>query len=90
MQDEKIETFLTQIKSLDALALSVVEELKLCKLKNEMLQNEKNKIEEELRMTRAELSQLKEAQTDATPTETKAKPKKTKSKAVEPDAPTLF
>ena len=90
MQDEKIETFLTQIKSLDALALSVVEELKLCQLKNEMLQTEKMTIEEELRIARAELSQLRESHVETVPTEAKAKPKKIKSKAVEPDAPTLF
>jgi hypothetical protein len=90
MQEEKIETFLTQIRSLDALALSIVEELKLCKLKNEMLTTEKVKLEEEIRLLRAENAQLQDTQQEATPEASKPKPKKTKSKAVEPDAPTLF
>ncbi len=92
MQEEKIETFLTQIRSLDALALSIVEELKLCKLKNEMLTTEKVKLEEEIRLLRAENAQLLHAKEEAVAqTETaKPKPKKTKSKAVESDAPTLF
>jgi len=90
MQEEKIETFLTQIRSLDALALSIVEELKLCKLQNEMLTSEKTKLEEEIRLLRAQNTQLQDA-TQELPTETtKSKPKKNKSKAVEPDAPTLF
>ena len=90
MQDEKIETFLTQMKSLDALALSIVEELKMAQLKNEMLQSNNNKLEEDLRMVRAELFQLQSAKDEAPAEAVKAKPKKTKSKAVEPDAPTLF
>jgi len=93
MQEEKIETFLTQIKSLDTLALSIIEDLKLSKLQNDMLNSEKSKLEEELRLARAEIVQLQEQQTTQTTTEqesVKAKPKKLKSKAVEPDAPTLF
>ena len=93
MQEEKIETFLTQMKSLDTLALSIIEDLKLSKLQNDMLNSEKSKLEEELRLARAEIVQLQEAQSKQTTTEQeniKPKPKKTKSKAVEPDAPTLF
>lgn len=92
MQEEKIETFLTQIKSLDVLALSIIEDLKLSKLQNDMLKSEKERLEEELRLARAEIVQLQEKQeVQPAPTENpKSKPKKTKSKAVEPDAPTLF
>ena len=92
MQEEKIETFLTQIKSLDTLALSIIEDLKLSKLQNDMLKSEKDRLEEELRLARAEIVQLQETK-DAQPAPAevvKAKPKKTKTKAVEPDAPTLF
>ena len=89
MQEDKIETFLTQVKSLDALALSIVEELKMCQLKNEMLQTNNTKLEEDLRLARAELSHLKDAQDEPTDV-AKPKAKKVKSKAVEPDAPTLF
>jgi len=92
MQEEKIETFLTQIKSLDTLALSIIEDLKLSKLQNDMLSSEKDKLQEELRLARAEIVRLQEVQENQTPQEesVKPKPKKTKSKAVEPDAPTLF
>lgn len=92
MQEEKIETFLTQIKSLDTLALSIIEDLKLTKLQNDMLKSEKDKLEEELRLARAEIVKLQELSESQPTTQeaVKAKPKKIKSKAVEPDAPTLF
>ena len=92
MQEEKIETFLTQIKSLDALALSIVEELKMCKIQKDLLLTEKDNLEEELRLIRAENIKLKESANEIFEPETlvKPKPKKAKSKAVEPDAPTLF
>ncbi len=97
MVEEKIETFLTQIKSLDALALSLVEELKMAKMQNEMLTSEKESLLEDIRSLRGEINQLKEAnetlkqETQQEPsTPPKPKPKKTKSKAVEPEAPTLF
>ncbi len=92
MQEDKIETFLTQIKSLDALALSIIEELKMCKLQKDMLLVEKETLEEELRLTRAENLKLKDSVHEISELETavKPKPKKAKSKAVEPDAPTLF
>lgn len=93
MQEEKIETFLTQIKSLDTLALSIIEDLKLSKLQNDMLKSEKSNLEEELRLARAEIVQLQERQSPQATVEQetiKPKAKKSKSKAVEPDAPTLF
>ncbi len=40
MVEEKIETFLTQLKSLDALSLSLIEEIRALKEKNQTLEDE--------------------------------------------------
>ena len=93
MSQEKIETFLTQLKSLDALSLSLIEDLKLSTVKNEALTSENQLLKDELLLLKSELkSELTSAQTEPAQVapKVKTKPKKIVSKAVDPEAPTLF
>ena len=90
MIEEKIETFLTQIKSLDALSSSLIDELRMLKLKTELLENENNALKEELRTAKHESSVL-QAELESVPTETtERKPVKKSKKPVLDEAPTLF
>lgn len=84
MIDQKIETFLTQLKSLDVLSLSLIDELRLLKAQSELMRTENAQLKAELIACKALLqsSQTEEAQ--------KPKSKKTVSKSVQIDTPSLF
>ena len=89
MSQEKIETFLTQLKSLDALSLSLIEDLKLSTVKNEALTSENQLLKDELLLLKSELTSAQTEPAQVAP-KVKTKPKKIVSKAVDPEAPTLF
>lgn len=97
MFEQKIEAFLTQMKSLDTLSLSLVEELRLSKVQNQALESAKNRLEEEVRILKQQCSQLEQEKAsleDAQKHEAVApkakKAKKSMPKTTEHEAPTLF